>query len=363
MTQPPLPPPPVNNFLEILSGYRSLVWPELEKYLLDLSCLPQYCQIPSRYGQILDYHFELVSDYPRRKGKYLRPSLLLLTAQAMGLIPDSALTAAVAMQLSEEWILIHDDVEDNSLERRGQPALHQLCGSELAINVGDSLHVVMWKAIFDAVSQNPQHSQRLFTEFYQLLNRTTLGQTIDIKWTRDNVLDLTQEDIFLIMESKTCYYTISGPMRLGAILAGATEAQLNHLYQFGIYLGRAFQVVDDLLDLTSDFSGLKKQQANDLYEGKRTVLLSHLWRSASVPDKKIITAIMSKSRSQKTPHEVDQMIGLMKKYATFDYAKNLAKDLGAQARVYFEKNLTFLSVEPFRSQIKQGIDFIVTRDH
>jgi geranylgeranyl diphosphate synthase type II len=287
----------------------------------------------------------------------------MLTAQAMGVEETKILSTAAAMQLSEEWILVHEDIEDNSEERRGQPALHRLYGPELALNAGDSLHVLMWKVIFDALSQNPAHSARLCEEFYQLLNRTTLGQTLDIKWTKDNILDLSEDDIFLIMESKTCYYTISGPMRLGAILAGAGEKELNHLYQFGIYLGRAFQIIDDLLDLTSDFSGLKKQQYNDLYEGKRTVLLSHLWRCATEVEKKTIFAIMSKPRSQKSATDIGLLVDLMTKYKTFDYTRALAHSLGAQAQDYFDRHLEFLLLEPFRSQIKQGINFIVTRDH
>jgi len=221
----------------------------------------------------------------------------------------------------------------------------------------------MNRAIFDAAKQHPKLSDKLFDEFYQLLNRTTLGQTIDIKWTQDNVLDLSEKDIFLILESKTCYYTISGPMRLGAILAGATNSQLDSLYQFGIYLGRAFQIIDDLLDLTSDFAGLKKQQYNDIYEGKRTVMLSHLWHSSTLADQKIIKKIMSKSRSQKTAAEVSTIINMMKKSKTFEYSRSLAQKLGHQAATYFDKKLTFLNCRPYRSQLKEGIDFIVTRDH
>ncbi len=354
--------PPPAEFINTLASYRSLVWPVIEKYLNELKVLPSYCRIPSRYQNIINYHYQMVSDYPKRQGKYLRPSLVLLTAGAMGLSPNDVLTTAAAMQISEEWILVHDDVEDNSLERRGQPTLHRSYGSELAINAGDALHVVMWRAIFDATREHPNHSLALFNEFYQLLNRTTLGQTIDIKWTQDNVLDLSQEDIFLILESKTCYYTISGPMRLGAILAGATKEQLNHLYRFGLYLGRAFQIVDDLLDLTSNFSG-QKQQYNDIYEGKRTVLLSHLWRQASPADQKRILSIMSKPRLNKTSSDISTIINLMEKYGTFSYTRLLAKKLGKQSQSYLTKYLSFLNCQPYRSQLEQGIEFVINRNH
>ena len=342
---------PQDDFISILSEYKNHLWPIIENYLRQSVAIA----LDQKYQDILDFHFKLISDYPQRKGKYFRPTLLCLTAQALNISLEKILPVAAAMQLSEEWILTHDDIEDNSLERRGQPTLHRLYGPELAINAGDSLHLVMWKIIADI--GNPSITQ----EFFQLLNRTAIGQTIDIKWNQDNIFNLSDEDIFLILESKTCYYTISGPMRLGAILAGATDKQLEKIYQFGIYLGRSFQIIDDLLDLTSDFAGLKKQQFNDIYEGKRTIMLCHLWRSASATDQKTIYQIMSKSRDQKTPAEVAEIISLMNKYHSLDYAQDLANQFGQKAKKIFAADLKFLKQEPYRSQLAAGIDFVISR--
>lgn len=348
---------PQDDFISILLSYKNKIWPVIEDYLKKSTIFPQFCAIDPKYQDTLDFHLKLISDYPQRKGKYLRPSLLSLTAQSLGVPMEKILPVAAAMQLSEEWILCHDDIEDNSLERRGQPTLHRLYGKELAINAGDSLQLIMWKIIADA--GNP----KITNEFFSLLNRTAFGQTIDIKWNQSNLLNLSDEDIFLILESKTCYYTISGPMRLGAILADASPDQLDQIYQFGLYLGRSFQIVDDLLDLTSDFSGLKKQQFNDIYEGKRTIMLCHLWRSASPADQKIIFEIMQKTRDQKTAAEVAAIISLMNQYGSLDYGRKLAADFGSRAKKIFNEDLQFLNIEPFRSQISAGIDFIVNRDH
>jgi geranylgeranyl pyrophosphate synthase len=89
------------------------------------------------------------------------------------------------------------------------------------------------------------------------------------------------------------------PDALGAILAGATQDQLNSIYHFGQMLGRAFQIIDDLLDLTSDFGGLKKQQGNDIYESKRTVILVHLLENIDFQNKIKLIEILNKSRTQK----------------------------------------------------------------
>lgn len=353
-----------NNFLETLNSYKDLLWPYIEKNLNQIKKYPAFCQIDPKYQPILDFHFKMVSDYPIRKGKYIRPSLLFLTAQSMGVNQNNIFPTAAAMQISEDWILGHDDIEDQSEERRGLPAIQKLYGDHLALNAGDALHLLMWQVLsqnFSLLDKNL--AQSIQQEFFTMLNRTILGQTIEIKWIEDNRYDLTLDDVLLIAESKTCYYTISGPMRLGAILAGANEEQLNLIYHFGQMLGRAFQITDDLLDLTSDFGGLKKQQGNDIYESKRTVILVHLLENINSKDKTKLVEILNKSRTQKTQSEVDWVIDQMKNLGSLDFARQLAIDFGQKARQIFETDLQFLSLEPFRSHLSDGIDFITTRNH
>ena len=352
------------NFKAVLEEKKALVWPIIDHYLNTLAKLPPYCKIPQKYQSLLDFHLKMLRDYPERQGKYLRPSLVLLTAQAMGFDQNKALKTATAMQLSEEWILGHDDVEDDSEQRRGKPALHKIYGKELAFNAGDGQHVLMWKILADNVDAiGIDKSRAIQNEFYQMLNRTVLGQTIELKWTQENKLDLTDDDILLVLESKTGYYTIAGPMRLGAILSGATEEQLDLIYNFGKKLGQCFQIVDDLLDLTSDFQGQKKQQGNDIYEGKRTIILGHLLRTASEQDRDGVIAILRKTRYEKTPQDIQTIMKLIIKHGSIDYAKKLAEKLASEAKYLFEKNLGFLSVQPARDQLIAGIDFILNRKH
>lgn len=352
------------NFEQVLVEKKQLVWGEIQKYLENLIKYPEYCRVRPKYRSLANFHQKIVSAYPERKGKYLRPTLVLLTAEAMGSPEAKALKTAAAMQISEDWILNHDDIEDDSLQRRGLPALHCLFGKELAINAGDSLHGVMWKVLIDNLDViGFKLGQKIQEEFYQMLNRTTLGQTVEIKWTQENKTKLKDEDIFFILESKTGYYTIGGPMRLGAILAGATKSQLELLYEFGKVLGQCFQIVDDLLDLTSDFKGLKKQTGNDIYEGKRTIMLMHLFRTVKGEDKIELTKIMAKKREEKTAEEVNWVIDLMKKYNSLDYGKKLAEKLAVQAQEIFEKKLDFLRHQPARNRLKSAIDFILKREY
>lgn len=352
------------NFLDTLSYYRQTLWPFIQKNLNQIKDLPQFCQLDKKYKNLLDFHFKMVTDYPCRQGKYLRPTLVLLTAQAMGFNSKLAAPTAAAMQLSEDWILGHDDIEDQSLNRRGLPAIQKLYGNELAINAGDALH----NLTLNILSQNfsildKKIAQTIQQEFFTMINRTIFGQTIEIKWTQENRFDLSEKDILLILESKTGYYTIAGPMRLGAILAGASALQLNSIYKFGQALGKSFQIIDDLLDLTSNFAGQKNQFGNDIYEGKRTIMLTHLLNNISSQNKPKLLTILKKSRAQKTEKEVLWVIDQMKETGSLDYSKNLADKFSVEAKKIFDTELKFLSQKPFRSQLSAGIDFITNRKY
>ena len=354
----------MSDFSNILKNYQQILWPVIDKAINDANKFPKFCQIDKKYQSLLDFHHEIVSEYPSRLGKYFRPSLLLLTAQAMGVNLDIALNTAAAMQISEDWILNHDDIEDDSPDRRGKPSLHKMYGIELAINAGDALHLIMWQVLSNNFKTlDSSLAIKIIDEFGLMLNRTVLGQGIELKWALDNRFDLSDNDNYLVLESKTGYYTIAGPMRLGAILANAKEEQLDNIFKFGVLLGRSFQIIDDLLDLTSDFSGMKKIKGNDIYENKKTIMLLHLYRTATGQDKTDLVTILDKSRTQKTPEDISMVINLMNKYGSIDYGRQLAKKFAQESKVIFDQDLGFLSQEPYRQQLQSAIDFIVNRDH
>ncbi len=352
------------RFENVLAQKKKLVWKEIKKYLGKPLSLSGKNSLPKKYSYLEKFHWRIVSEYPRRQGKYLRPTLLILAAEAIGVSAKKAVLTAAAMQTSEDWILSHDDIEDDSLERRGKPALHRIYGKELAINAGDALHIIMWRMLWDNRRVlGERKAGEIAEEFYQMLTRTALGQTVEIKWIQEGEESLTDEDIFFILDGKTVYYTIAGPMRLGAIIAGTNKKQLEAIYEFSQPLGRCFQIIDDLLDLTSDFRGLKKQTGNDIYEGKRTIMLMHLFRAVKGEEKKRLSKIMAKKREEKTTQEVEWIISLMKKYGSLEYAKNLAEKFAFQAKRIFEEKLDFLCCQPAREQLKAGIDFILKREY
>lgn len=348
---------------EILSEYKNLVFKEVQKYLSNPPPMGMFAPNP-KFDKDTQLHLKMVSDYPLRQGKYLRPTLLIITAEAFGCSKSKVVKTAAAMQLSEEWILVHDDIQDNSMVRRGLPALHRIYGIELAVNAGDALQTIMWKVISDNREVLPPNvCTQITDEFYRILTRTIIGQTTEVLWIKDKRLDFSDEDWYYIADGKTSYYTIAGPMRLGAIVGGANKNQLETISKFGTLVGRSFQITDDVLDFTSDFAGLKKQAYNDLYEGKRTLIIGHLYRHASDAEKVKISKIMAKPREEKTEKEIAWLANEIRKYKSIDYAIETANKLKEQAIVMFNKELQFLADPIARAKLLTLIKFIVERKY
>src|SRR3989337_1348263 len=118
------------------------------------------------------------------------------------------------MQTSEDWILIHDDIMDKSEESRGRPALHKIYGLNIAINAGDTLHIIMWKMLrdnFDILDE--QTAKRVYDKMYEFLVRTAEGQYYEESWIKYNKIDMTAEDYFRLVDTKAGWYTIVWPMQ------------------------------------------------------------------------------------------------------------------------------------------------------
>jgi geranylgeranyl diphosphate synthase, type II len=353
----------VHPAIEILESYKNIIWPEINGYLKP-EVYPETFRIPGKYfSDVNASYWQILKDYPERKGKYIRGSIVMLVSEAMGAKNEAAVKTAAAMQMSEDWILIHDDFEDNSTTRRGLSTLHRIYGNELAVNAGDALHILMWKVLLDnTILLGEKKAFEVANEFYRMLSRTALGQAVEIDWMQKNKEDMDDEDWYFIADGKTGYYTMAGPARLGGIIGGATENELNALAEFGQSLGRCFQLVDDLLDVTSDFSGMK-EKANDIYEGKRTLILGHLLRSVNEADKQKLKNILAKKRDSKTVSEVDWVLGKMTEYGSIDYSWKIAKVLKEQSEKIFDVKMKFLKNERTRKKIKVLMDFILERKH
>lgn len=307
-----------------------------------------------------NFFWEQIKDYPERGGKYIRSTLICFTCEALGGKLETAIPTAAAMELSQNWILIHDDIEDSSTMRRGKQSLHLLYGVNQSINAGDALHMIQWRVLNENLDLFPlEKVKRIFKEFYAMLMRTALGQTAEMS-KRDS-FDLTDDDVNYILDGKTGYYTIAGPIRIGAILADKDPEKDTELFKnidsFGLALGRAFQIIDDVLDITSDFKGLK-EKGNDIQESKRSLLFVRLLQQLSIDDKQEFIRIMKKEIGTRSEKEIDKIISWMRSYGVIEQVKKEATEFASQANRVLEKL-------PFNEQQKkiftELVDFLVNR--
>ena len=168
-------------------------------------------------------------------------------------------------------------------------------------------------------------------EFSKMVDETTEGQHMELIWVREKRWDLDESDYYEMCTRKTSWYTIASPCRLGAIIAGASNSDLDKLLDFGMKLGVGFQIQDDALNLVGDQSKYGKAKSDDILEGKRTIMLLKLLEVAKVTEKAKIIAIMNKPRKRKTPADVRYVLSLMKRYDTIGYARKRAKELLGEA--------------------------------
>ena len=270
----------------------------------------------------------MLRDYPERGGKMLRGQLVVLTARAYG--DDSvALPVAAAIELFQNWVLIHDDIEDDSEERRGRPALHRAYPMPLALNAGDALHAVMWRLLVEAGAR-----RKVMAEFTQLIETTASGQHLDLTWALENRFDLTPEDYFEMVERKAAYYTGVAPLRLGALAAGKLPHPV--FSTAGLELGVAFQIIDDVLNLEGEREAYGKEIAGDLWEGKRTLILIDYLSQAPTGERARAEEILRLPRQQKNPEDVAWLHRRIVESGAVARARRLAEEKAAAALTELE---------------------------
>jgi geranylgeranyl diphosphate synthase type II len=300
--------------------------------------------------------YDLVSSYPARGGKAIRPSLCLATCGAFGGGMAEALPSATAIELMHNAFLIHDDIEDESLLRRGAATLHATHGSALALNAGDALFVTAQQCLLANVDVlGPRLARRVADEFVLMAQRTTEGQATELGWMRDNVVDLTPDDYLDMVMRKTCWYTTVHPLRVGALIGSWGSVPLEPFVRFGFHLGAAFQIQDDLLNLFGDEARYGKEILGDLLEGKRTLMLIHLLRTARGPDREHLVAYLGRPRSSRSLSEAGHVRDLMIANGSADFARQFAQGIAYEAETSFERAFGARGAETRDGQFVRGL--------
>jgi geranylgeranyl diphosphate synthase type II len=306
----------------------SLVADTLEEYgALTREALVSY--LPSGYPT--RYLYDLLADYPQRAGKMMRPSICIATARAFGANPTDAVRSAVAIELLHNAMLVHDDVQDGSALRRGGPTLHMLHGVPLAINAGDALFLLSLRPLLDNMGLfGGVLGLRILREMETMAWHSLEGQAIELGWIQENVLELGDADYLNMVLKKTCWLATIHPARIGALIGSRGVVDLEPFIRFGFFLGAAFQMQDDLLNLAPDLR-YGKEMNGDLLEGKRSLLLIHAYRHCSPVERARLTRLFLRPRDKRKRQDVDWALSLMAAYGSAEYVRQFAHALAGAA--------------------------------
>ena len=219
----------------------------------------QFVREPVRLYEPIDYTLRL-------GGKRIRPVMLLAANRMFGGSLDTVRHAAIGIEVFHNFTLLHDDLMDRSPLRRGQPTVYRKWDENTAILSGDTMFALAWRYFL----VQPHHRLQ---EILQCFNQTAIevceGQQYDMNFeTADHV---TVDDYMMMIRLKTAVL-LAGALKIGALYADAPAADIDHLYQFGIHLGLAFQLQDDLLDAYGDTATFGKQTGQDIRDNKKTYL-------------------------------------------------------------------------------------------
>jgi geranylgeranyl diphosphate synthase type II len=333
---------------DALERYRALVAPRLAA-LMPAGASPAYLVEP-------------MVEYPSRGGKSLRPALCLAACEAFGGAVEDALPSAVALEALHNAFLVHDDIEDASELRRGQPTLHRRYGTALALNAGDGLTLLALAALRDNIARlGPRMAERVMAEFEFMGTQTVDGQALELGWRQDNRLDLGPADYLELIMKKTCWYTTILPLRLGALIGSWGTADLQAMIDFGFNLGAAFQIRDDILNLVPDAGRYGKEELGDLREGKRTLVLIHLLAAAEPAERAWIEEYLAQPLEARTMDGARQLHRLVLRHGSIPFAAEFARGMASAAGRTFERAFAGLADGPARRFIRQLVPYMVER--
>jgi len=333
---------------EVLKEYGAATRARLLRYLPE--------QEPRRYL------YNLVADYPRRGGRALRPSLCIATARAFGGRLEDALEAAVSIELLHNALLIHDDIEDESEKRRGQPTLHVLHGVPIAVNAGDALMLLSFRPLFASRhSLGPWLTMRVLEETERTARETSEGQALDLGWRYHNEADVRESDYLDMVLRKTCWLTTIHPSRVGALIGTGGRVDLEPFIRFGYFLGLAFQIQDDLLNLVGDEAAYGKELDGDIHEGKRTLMLIRLLGSAALEERARVMDILALPRPRRTAEQVRWIRERMDAHGCIEYARETASALAGAALHEFSRIYGHLPPSRDKQFIEELVPWVIER--
>ncbi|HEY4048926.1 MAG TPA: polyprenyl synthetase family protein [Acidobacteriaceae bacterium] len=262
-----------------------------------------------------------IADYLREGGgKRIRPSLLLLAAKSLGHRGHDMIQLGAVVELVHTATLVHDDIIDAANTRRGRPSANTTWGNSKCVLAGDWLYMQAFRIALE------QHNFKVLELLIGLTQQMVEGELLQIEKLGRI---LTEAEYFDLIYRKTaCLFHVS--MRLGAVLGSASEEAEDQLGEYGRNLGVAFQIVDDVLDLTATEEVLGKPVASDLREGKATLAVVHAHQHGTTRERDAIREVLEDLNFERTSHP--EILRILQRNGSVKYAMAAAYQYAEEAR-------------------------------
>jgi geranylgeranyl diphosphate synthase, type I len=295
-----------------------------------------------------------------RGGKRWRPALFLLICEALGQKGDFCLDFSIIPEVIHNGTLVIDDIEDSSEVRRGKPCTYKIYQLDIAVNAGNAMYYLPLLPLMANKTEISAEMQRDVYEVYvQEMINLSMGQAMDIAWHRGiaNADALSEEDYLQMCAYKTGTLARMAA-KMAAVLSGAEPKLVEKLGRFAESIGVAFQMQDDILDLTGEeFAKSKGCVGGDISEGKRSLLVIYTLNLANPADKKRLIEILDMHTSdQKLRNEA---IALMQKYGAMEYVKQTAEKMVTESWSQAEK---LLPTPEAKEKLKAFAEFLIKRN-
>ncbi len=253
-------------------------------------------------------------------GKRIRPLLLLLSAKSLGFDGESRIRMGAVVEMLHTATLVHDDIIDNATTRRGRPSTNAKWGNSKCVLAGDWLYMQSFQT---ALRERNFHVLDLLITLTQQMVEGELLQTEKLGHL------INEEEYFDLIYRKTaCLFKVS--MQLGAALAGSEDVIEQRLGEYGRNLGIAFQIVDDVLDLTATTAKLGKPAASDLREGKATLAVIHALERGTGAERECIRTVLNDRGFDRVTHAT--ILDILKRHGSIAYAMDAARAYAEAAR-------------------------------
>jgi geranylgeranyl diphosphate synthase type I len=293
--------------------------------------------------------YKAAAHLPIQGGKRMRPFLVIKACQAVGGKVEDAVAAASAIELLHNFTLVHDDIMDNDLLRRGVPTVHTLWGIPVAILAGDllfaeSLHVLL------SGNGDPERLRRSA----EILTRSTIalseGQYMDMSF--ESRAEVSEEEYVDMVYRKTgALFQAGGEM--GGVMGGGDDRSVKLLGTYGRNMGIGFQIFDDYLGMTSSENVLGKSVGNDIREGKKTLIVIRAMQTSARDN---LLGVLGKKDA--TDSEIVSLLEVLKEQGVLDYVFKKAKNYVDKARTA----ILGLPQSPARATLSELADYAISRE-